>query len=233
MRRRGQGVQLAIFDLDNTLLEGDSDYLWGQHLIDEGAVARDRFEAGNQRFMRDYEAGELDIDAFLRFALQPLADHPESSLMAWRETFIDRHIRPRILPAACALVEDHRRRGHALMIITATNRFVTAPIAALFDIPVLLATEPEHGPAGYTGRPAGIPTFQAGKIEALRAWLDQQEAVFETLHFYSDSRNDLPLLEVVDHPVAVDPDPVLTDAARARGWPMLTLRAGDTPQTLA
>ncbi|PYZ99483.1 HAD-IB family hydrolase [Gammaproteobacteria bacterium 2W06] len=226
-------MQLAIFDLDNTLLEGDSDYLWGQHLIEQGAVQRDEFDARNRQFMRDYEAGELDIEAFLQFALRPLADHPESRLMDWRDAFIERHIRPRILPAACELVDDHRRRGHALMIITATNRFVTAPIAALFDIPVLLATEPERGPAGYTGRPAGIPTFQAGKIEALRAWLDEQEQRFDTLHFYSDSRNDLPLLEVVDQPVAIDPDPVLAAAAQANGWPMLTLRAGDTPQPLA
>lgn len=226
-------MQLAIFDLDNTLLDGDSDYLWGQHLMERGAVPRARFERDNQRFMRDYEAGRLDIDAFLRFALQPLAETPEPTLREWRRAFIDRHIRPRILPAAQALVEDHRRRGHALMIITATNRFVTEPIAELFDIPILLATEPERGASGFTGRHRGIPTFREGKIKALQTWLDAQEAAFETVHFYSDSRNDLPLLEHVDRPVAIDPDAILEAAAHERHWPVLTLRAGDTPQPLS
>ena len=225
-------MQLAIFDLDNTLLDGDSDYLWGQHLIEQGAVPRARFEEDNRRFMRDYEAGRLDIDAFLRFALKPLAETPEPTLLEWRRAFIDRHIRPRILPAARALVEDHRRRGHALMIITATNRFVTSPIAELFDIPVLLATEPERDASGYTGRHRGIATFREGKIRALQAWLDGQQTAFETLHFYSDSRNDLPLLEHVDRPVAIDPDTTLAAAAREGGWPVLTLRRGDTPQPL-
>ncbi|RZU99705.1 HAD family hydrolase [Spiribacter vilamensis] len=225
-------MQLAIFDLDNTLLAGDSDYLWGQHLMEQGAVPRARFEEDNQRFMRDYEAGRLDIDAFLRFALKPLAETPEPMLLEWRRAFIDRHIRPRILPAARALVEDHRRRGHALMIITATNRFVTSPIAELFDIPMLLATEPERDASGFTGRAQGVPTFREGKITALQAWLDAQETIFETVHFYSDSQNDLPLLEHVDRPVAIDPDPTLAAAARERGWPTLTLRKGDTPEPL-
>ena len=232
MRKRERDVQLAIFDLDNTLLDGDSDYLWGQHLMEQGAVPRARFEEDNQRFMRDYEAGRLDIDAFLQFALRPLAETPEPTLLEWRRTFIDRHIRSRILPAARALVDDHRRRGHALMIITATNRFVTAPIAELFDIPVLLATEPERDASGFTGRARGIPTFREGKIAALQTWLDGQSDSFETLHFYSDSRNDLPLLEHVDHPVAIDPDNALAAAARERGWPILTLRSGDAPLPL-
>ena len=223
-------MKLAIFDLDNTLLDGDSDYLWNRHLVAQGAVDPARFERDNQRFMRDYEAGRLDIEAFLRFALAPLAAHPEATLHAWRTAFIDAEIRPRVLPAARALVESHRARGDALMIITATNRFVTDPIAALFDIPVLLATEPEHDGTGYTGRHCGTPTFREGKITALRDWLAAQAQGFEALHFYSDSRNDLPLLEQVDHPVAVDPDPTLAATAQARGWPRLTLRAADEPQ---
>ncbi len=225
-------MQLAIFDLDNTLLGGDSDYLWGQHLMDKGAVAREGFEAENQRYMDAYERGELDIDAFMRFALRPLAATPHDTLLAWRAEFIDTHIRPRVLPAARRLVESHRQAGHGLMIITATNRFVTEPIAALFNIPVLLATEPEFADGAFTGRHQGTPTFREGKITALQDWLDRESAMLEAAHFYSDSRNDLPLLEHVDHPVAVDPDPVLAAEAEARGWPMLTLRQGDTPQPL-
>ncbi|MDR9455303.1 MAG: HAD family hydrolase [Spiribacter sp.] len=225
-------VQLAIFDLDNTLLGGDSDYLWGQHLMDKGAVSRERFEVENQRFMEQYEAGELDIDTFLAFALAPLAQTPKDTLLAWRREFIDTHIRPRVLPAAQALVDDHRARGHGLMIITATNRFVTEPIAELFNIPILLATEPEMHNGAFTGRHQGTPTFREGKITALQHWLDAEGAMMEAMHFYSDSRNDLPLLEHVDHPVAVDPDPTLEAAARARGWPVLTLRSGEVPQAL-
>ena len=226
-------MQLAIFDLDNTLLGGDSDYLWGQHLIHKGAVDPERFEADNQRFMREYEAGALDIDTFLQFALRPLAETPHATLLEWRREFIDTHIRPRVLPAARALVETHRARGHGLMIITATNRFVTEPIAELFNIPVLLATEPEFENGAFTGRHRGVPTFRHGKVTALQQWLDDEGRMTEAVHFYSDSRNDLPLLEHVDHPVAVDPDPVLAAAARERGWPVLTLRQGAQPQPLA
>ena len=225
-------MQLAIFDLDNTLLGGDSDYLWGRHLMEKGAVSRARFEEDNRRFMRDYEAGRLDIGTFLQFALKPLADMPYDTLCEWRREFIDAHIRPRILPAARALVEDHRSRGHGLMIITATNRFITEPIAELFNIPVLLATEPEFSNGAFTGRHRGVPTFREGKITALQQWLDDEGRMMEAMHFYSDSQNDLPLLAHVDHPVAVDPDPVLEAAARERGWPVMTLRDGEAPRVL-
>ena len=225
-------MQLAIFDLDNTLLGGDSDYLWGQYLIHQGAVDAAHYEAENRRFMEAYEAGELDIGTFLEFALRPLAETPYEVLTAWRRAFIDSHIRPRVLPAARALVEQHREAAHGLMIITATNRFITEPIAELFNIPVLLATEPEVQDGAFTGRHRGVPTFRDGKITALQQWLDAEGRMTDAMHFYSDSRNDLPLLEHVDHPVAVDPDPVLEAAARDRGWPVITLREGDIPQPL-
>ncbi len=225
-------MQLAIFDLDNTLLGGDSDYLWGQHLLSVGAVEPTEFEARNAAFMRDYEAGTLDIEAFLAFALQPLAAHPYARLCEWRRTFIAEHIQPRVLPAARALVEAHRAQGHTLMIITATNRFVTEPIADLFDIQYLLATEPVWSKGAFTGGYRGTPTFQAGKITALEHWLDAASERASAIHFYSDSHNDLPLLHHVDHPVAVDPDEALAVAAKTHQWPILTLRMGDQPQPL-
>ena len=225
-------MQLAIFDLDNTLLGGDSDYLWGQYLIAQGAVSALEHESQNRRFMREYEAGQLDIATFLAFALQPLADNDYDTLCRWRQDFIAQHIEPRVLPAAQALVEQHRRRGHTLMIITATNRFVTEPIAERFGIPYLLATEPEIIDGAFTGRHTGTPTFQAGKIHALQAWLDAAGKQTDATHFYSDSHNDLPLLDHVDHPVAVDPDATLKAAAQANHWPIITLRNGNQPQAL-
>lgn len=226
-------MQLAIFDLDNTLLGGDSDYLWGRHLIARGAVKHHEYEFANERFMREYEAGQLDIERFLAFALRPLADTPHETLLQWRDEFIEAHIRQAVLPAAQALVEHHREQGHGLMIITATNRFVTEPIAELFNIPILLATEPEFVDGAFTGRYLGIPTFQAGKVSALQQWLDEESRMTSALHFYSDSHNDLPLLAHVDHPVAVDPDPRLAAVAREREWPIISLRQGNTPVSIA
>jgi len=226
-------LRLAIFDLDNTLLGGDSDHLWGRFLVQQGVVDGERYERANERFLRDYEAGRLDIDAFLAFALRPLAENDPGQLEAWRQRFVEELIRPVVLPAAQALVERHRRRGDQPLIITATNRFVTEPIAELFGIDELLATEPERAGGRFTGRHRGTPTFREGKIHALEAWLARQDQRFEAMDFYSDSRNDLPLLERVDRPVAVDPDPVLAETARQRGWPRITLRAGDAPEPLA
>lgn len=225
-------MQLAIFDLDNTLLGGDSDYLWGQYLIECGALSRDLHAQKNREFMQAYEAGQLDIDAYLAFALGPLAQNDAATLAQWRADFMDKHIEPIVLPAAKALVEGHRAQGHGLMIITATNRFVTEPIAELFNIPILLATEPEVRDGHYTGRHTGTPTFREGKISALQDWLDAEGKLVEAIHFYSDSQNDLPLLEHVDHPVAVDPDPALEAEARHRGWPIYTLRRGELPQPM-
>ncbi len=217
-------MQLAIFDLDNTLLAGDSDHSWGQFLARTGAVDGAAYAAQNQRFYEDYQRGTLDIDAFLRFSLAPLARFPVAELHAWRAEFVRTVIEPMITDKAQALVAQHRAQGDELLIITATNKFVTEPIAALFGIEHLLATEPELESGRYTGNYCGVPTFQAGKQKALADWLAARGSAPSKTWFYSDSRNDLPLLEAVDHPVAVDPDAVLRARAEQAGWPIISLR---------
>lgn len=217
-------MTLAIFDLDNTLIAGDSDYEWGQFLCDHGIVERQAYERANQAFYEQYKAGTLDIYEFARFAFQPLAAHPMERLEAWREAFMRERIRPLILPRARELLAEHRRRGHTLMIITATNRFITEPIAADLGVDHLLATEPELRDGRYTGQIEGIPCFREGKVQRLEAWLVEHGENLEGSWFYSDSHNDLPLLERVEHPVAVDADVPLTEHAMARGWSMISLR---------
>jgi HAD superfamily hydrolase (TIGR01490 family) len=217
-------MALAIFDLDNTLLAGDSDYLWGRFLAAEGIVDGADYERENERFYREYKEGTLDIAEFLRFSLRPLRDNPRGHLEALRERFIAELIEPIILPAARTLVESHRRAGDTLMIITATNAFVTAPIARRFGIAHLIATLPAEENGRFTGEPRGQPAFREGKVDRLAAWLEDHGADLAGSSFYSDSHNDLPLLERVDRPVAVDPDPRLRETAAARGWPVISLR---------
>ncbi|OGT91804.1 MAG: phosphoserine phosphatase [Gammaproteobacteria bacterium RIFOXYA12_FULL_61_12] len=217
-------MPLAIFDLDNTLLNGDSDYLWGRYLVERGIVDGERYDRENDRFYREYEAGKLDIFEFLAFALKPLADNSPEDLGRWREEFLHEKIAPIILPAGRNLIEKHRSAGDTLMIITATNAFVTAPIAERLGIPHLLATDPEMNGGHYTGRVAGTPCFQNGKVERLQQWLAAHGADLKGSFFYSDSRNDIPLLEQVEHPHAVDPDEALTAHAQERGWPIISLR---------
>jgi HAD superfamily hydrolase (TIGR01490 family) len=222
-------VPLAIFDLDNTLLGGDSDYLWGQFLVERGIVDREHYERENERFYRDYQAGRLDIGVFLRFALKPLAAHPMPVLHAWREDFLREKIDPVILAPARALVQRHRAAGDLLLLVTATNAFVTTPIAERFGIPYLIATDPELVEGRYTGEVAGTPAFREGKVRRLEAWLAQTGHGLEGSTFYSDSHNDIPLMDRVDHPVAVDPDPQLLAYAQQRGWPVISLRPTGSP----
>ncbi len=218
-------MAIALFDLDETLIDGDSDYLWGRFLAREGVVDGARYEAENRRFYEDYLRGTLDIDAFLRHQLAPLAALEPDRLEDLRGRFLREEIEPRILPAARALVARHRAAGDRPVIITATNRFITGPIARLLGVEDLIATEPERGPDGrYTGRHVGIPAFREGKVRRLRAWLAERGLDLAGSWFYSDSHNDLPLLELVEHPVAVDPDPRLARVARERGWPVISLR---------
>ena len=217
-------MALAIFDLDNTLLGGDSDYLWGQFLIEQGLVDGEHYERENQRFYDEYRAGALDIHAFLMFMLRPLAEHPLPELLAWRERFLEEKIQAILLPKADELLDRHRTAGDTLLIITATNRFITAPIAERLGVPHLLASEPELIDGRYTGRPTGIPCFQHGKVERLAAWLTETGGDLAESWFYSDSHNDLPLLDQVTYPVAVDPDATLAHHARERGWPIISLR---------
>jgi HAD superfamily hydrolase (TIGR01490 family) len=217
-------VSLAIFDLDETLLAGDSDYLWGKFLVDEGVVDREHYESENERFFRQYKEGCLDIREWLAFQLRPLADNEPAALQDLRARFLRESIEPIILPAARELVESHRARGHELLIITATNSFITRPIADMLGIDELLASEPECVDGRYTGAVAGIPSFREGKVLRLHAWLKAGGRDLAESWFYSDSHNDIPLLELVSNPVAVDPDPTLTRIATDRGWPIISLR---------
>jgi HAD superfamily hydrolase (TIGR01490 family) len=216
-------MALAIFDLDNTLLAGDSDYLWGRFLVQQGIVDADEYERENERFYADYRAGNLDIYEFLRFSLRPLSLHSPQQLAQWRNQFLEEKIIPIITEQARELVEKHRQAGDIPLIITATNSFVTTPIAQHFGIRHLIATEPETLDGHYTGEIAGEPSFREGKVNRLNDWLETFEQSMEGSWFYSDSHNDLPLLEQVTHPVAVDPDQTLAEVARERDWPILHL----------
>lgn len=217
-------MTLAIFDLDNTLLGGDSDYLWGNYLVSAGLVNGELYERENQRFYDEYRNGTLNIYEFLDFSLRSLAENPIGKLLALRERFMAEKITPIMLPSARALIEKHRQQGHMLLIITATNRFVTEPIADAFEVDHLLATDPEIIDGRYTGKVAGTPTFREGKVLRLRQWLAQNSTNLANSWFYSDSHNDLPLLEMVTHPVAVDPDDTLRQHAEMKGWSIISLR---------
>ena len=218
-------MSLAIFDLDNTLLRGDSDHAWGEFLVEQGAVDRERFARENDRYYAAYLAGTLDIYEFLeQHQLRPLAEHDRATLERWRTEFLRAKIAPLITPAAHALVEQHRARGDTLLIITATNSFITTPIAAAFGIPHLIATEPEEVNGQFTGKVAGVPSYREGKVERLSEWLADRHESLDGSWFYSDSHNDLPLLNLVEHPVAVNADEILADYARTRGWTMIELQ---------
>jgi HAD superfamily hydrolase (TIGR01490 family) len=217
-------VKLALFDLDNTLLAGDSDFEWAQFLIEQGVLDREVYEARNQEFYDQYKAGTLDIYQFLDFQLKPLSRHPRPVLDAWHREFMQQKILPIVRDSARALVERHR--GDLCAVITATNSFVTAPIVREFGIDHLIATEPEEQEGEFTGQVTDIPCFREGKVQRLEAWLESQGRSlqsFEQSWFYSDSLNDLPLLTRVTHPVAVDPDDTLRKHAETHGWPVITL----------
>jgi HAD superfamily hydrolase (TIGR01490 family) len=222
-------VSLAIFDLDNTLIADDSDYLWGRFLVEEGIVDPVRYEEANARFYEDYKNGCLDIALFLEFALSPLAENTPEALYRWRAAFVEAKILPILLPAARALIEKHRAVGDLPIIITATNRFVTEPIARLYGIEHLIATTPEFKDGRYTGRFLGTPCFREGKVARLDEWLAEHGHDLANSWFYSDSHNDLPLLSRVTYPVAVDPDETLARHAEKQGWPILSLRDGQCP----
>jgi HAD superfamily hydrolase (TIGR01490 family) len=216
--------RLALFDLDNTLLAGDSDFEWAQFLIEQGVLDREVYEARNQAFYEQYKAGTLDIHAFLDFQLKPLSRHPRAQLETWHREFMECKIRPIMRQKAHALLEGHR--GDLCAVITATNSFVTAPIARELGIANLIATDPEQANGEFTGAVRGIPCFREGKVARLEAWLASRGMsleAFEESWFYSDSLNDLPLLERVTHPVAVDPDDMLRAHAAGCGWPIISL----------
>jgi HAD superfamily hydrolase (TIGR01490 family) len=220
-------MRLALFDLDNTLLAGDSDYEWGQFLVDRGVLERDSYEAQNRAYFEQYVAGTLDIHEYLGFALRPLAQHALADLARWRAEFMRSRILPMVGEAARALVRRHLAQGDLCAVITATNSFVTAPIAREFGVSHLIATEPESRDGRFTGRVAGTPCFREGKVQRLEEWLAAQGRAlggFAESTFFSDSHNDLPLLERVTRPVAVDPDQELLTTARQRNWEVISLR---------
>lgn len=218
-------MRLALFDLDNTLLAGDSDFEWAQFLIEQGVLDREVYAARNQTFYDQYKAGVLDIHEFLDFQLKPLSRHPRAQLDAWHRDYMARKVIPMIAPGAAALLQAHC--ADVCMIVTATNSFVTAPIAAYLGVPHLIATEPEQVNGAYTGSVTGTPSFREGKVKRLDEWLvarGQTWADVSESWFYSDSLNDLPLLERVHHPVAVDPDATLKAHAEELGWRTMSLR---------
>jgi HAD superfamily hydrolase (TIGR01490 family) len=220
-----EAMTLAIFDLDNTLIAGDSDHLWGDFLVERGLVDADLYKATNDQFYQDYKDGRLDIHAYLSFALKPLSEHALFNLLDWRREFLAEKIAPIMLPAAAELLQQHRDQGHTLMIITATNDFVTGPIAEQLGVDVLIATRAEMLGERYTGKIDGVPCYRDGKVQRLHEWMQHRNVSLDDSWFYSDSHNDLPLLRRVTHPVAVDPDPVLLQEAQEHGWKIISLRA--------
>ncbi len=214
-------MALAIFDLDKTLINGDSDFLWGEFMSEIGAVDSNTYQVKNQYFFDQYALGKLDINEYLEFCLEPLSQNSITTLNDWHKRFMREKIEPIILPKAQAVVDKHRKNGDTLLVITATNSFVTSPIVARYGIDNLLATNPEMKNGNYTGRVEGEPCFQSGKINHLHKWLDKTGESIKGASFYSDSYNDLPMLELVDRPFVVNGDSKLQAIAQERGWPSL------------
>lgn len=215
---------LAIFDLDNTLLAGDSDHLWGEFLCARGYVDAVHYKARNDQFYTDYLEGKLDVVAYQNFCQEVLGQHDKAQLEQWHAEFMQAYIEPIILPQGEALIAKHREAGDYIMIITATNRFITEPIATRLGVDHLIATECGMRDGQYTGELVGVPSFQAGKITRLNTWLSENQATLLDSYFYSDSHNDLPLLEKVAQAIAVDPDEHLRAIALERGWQVISLR---------
>ena len=220
-------MNLALFDLDNTILAGDSDYNWSRFLIQEGYLDGAIHAEKNEKFYADYKAGTLDIYAFVEFQFKPLARNPRTVLNQLLKKYVEEVITPMITEKARALVKKHQEAGDLIIVITATNSFITKPIAALFDIENLIGTDPEEKEGEFTGKVSGLPSFKEGKVTRLEALLQSKHlslASFEKSYFYSDSHNDLPLMQKVTHPVAVDSDDILSEYATSKGWPQISLR---------
>jgi HAD superfamily hydrolase (TIGR01490 family) len=220
-------LNLALFDLDNTILAGDSDYNWSRFLIQEGYLDGAIHAEKNEKFYEDYKAGTLDIYAFVEFQFKPLARNPRIVLNQLLKKYVEEVIKPMITEKARALVKRHQDEGDLIIVITATNSFITKPIAELFGIENLIGTDPEEKEGEFTGKVSGLPSFKEGKVTRLEAWLKGKNlslASFEKSYFYSDSHNDLPLMQKVTHPVAVDSDDILSEYAKSKGWPQISLR---------
>ena len=225
-------MKLALFDLDHTLLPIDSDYSWGQYTLDIGWCDPGHFKARNDEFFAQYQAGALDVHAYVRFATEAIRVRGQAAAEAAREDFLRDVIRPAIRPEALALVQAHRAAGDRLVLVTATNEFVTRPIADLFGIDDLVATQLARDLSGwFTGEIEGVPTMREGKVTRMGQWLFERGLDWAQVEatFYSDSPNDLPLLERVQQPVATNPDPRLRQVALARGWRILDLFGPPAP----
>jgi len=217
-------MSLAIFDLDNTLIGGDSDFLWGEFIGEEGIVDTNAYRKKNEYFYQQYDLGTLDIYAWLEFCLEPLTRYSMTELQELHHRFMIQKIEPILLDKAQNCINRHKERGDTVLVITASTSFVTAPIVKKYGINQMLATEPEIKAGRYTGGVSGMPCFQSGKIDKLMPWLQKNEETLTGSTFYSDSHNDLPLLELVDNPVAVNADKILTKIAEKKGWEVLNWR---------
>ena len=215
---------LALFDLDNTLIAGDSDHLWGDFLVAEGLVDPDQHKALNEHYYQQYQQGQLDIDEYLSFALGPMAGMTPETLSALQNKFLKKHVEPILLDAAFDLLQAHRVNGDALIIITATNTLVAQPIADRLGVEHLIGCEAELKDGRYTGKPEGVPSFGEGKVRRIKTWCAEHQILFEDAVFYSDSHNDLPLLREVARAIAVDPDDLLRVEAQQCGWEIISLR---------
>ena len=217
-------MRLAIFDIDNTLIAGDSDLLWGEFLCERNYVDSNVYKAEHEKYYKDYLSGKLDINNFLKFQLKVLGENDLNLLKKWRKDFFEEKIRPVILPKAHQLIDKHRNQNHDLLIITATNRFIVEPIASEFKIENIIACEPEIYNEQFTGKFTGTPSYAEGKVECFNDWLENTGHRLEESWFYSDSHNDIPLLKKVNHPTVVDPDEFLKDEAEKMNWPIISLR---------
>lgn len=218
-------MKLALFDLDNTLLAGDSDYAWAEFLMEEGVLERKAYDEKNKRFLKEYERGTIRMEDWLAFQLAPLTTRTRAQLDAWHREFMRRKVGPLILPKGRELLARHQ--DALRVIVTATNRFIVGPICAELGVADVIASEIEERDGVPTGKPRGTPSFGSGKVTRLTEWLALRGQVlgdFKESCFYSDSHNDIPLLERVTHPVAVDPDKTLRKYAEDRGWPVISLR---------
>nr|CAA6830522.1 MAG: Phosphoserine phosphatase (EC [uncultured Thiotrichaceae bacterium] len=218
-------MTLALFDLDHTLINGDSDHSWGEFLVNKELVDAEEYRIANDHFYDQYKDGTLDIREYNRFALKFLSENTMETLNTLHQTFMQERILPIISDKVRELIANHRNEGHTLVIVTATNSFVTRPIATELGIEHLLAIEPKIVDGHISRELEGVPTFREGKVTRLKQWLEDRDETLEGSYFYSDSHNDLPLLNIVDNPVAVNPDSTLLDIADKYGWPVIDLHS--------
>ena len=216
-------ADLVLFDLDHTLLSGDSDFSWGEFLCEIDVVDEALYHDWNAIFYEEYKKGTLDMEEYLRFALQPLAQNDMNNLLQWRQRFIEKKIKPMITSQALALVRQHLDKGDIAVIITSTNAFITEPIGELFGIKTVIATQPRLVNGRFDGTVEGAYCFKEGKLKCLQQWLDEAKPKYRESWFYSDSHNDIPLLTWVDHPVVVNGDEQLIEHAQKNNWQSLSI----------